>query len=167
MIRSSRPACRGWFLFFFIWSVSFLLHFFWEMVQVPFFKGMMEASHGAVVWLCTRAAIGDANIALFAYGIAAAVTKDGFWVQGWWRRHTLGAYFATGLFITIVFEAWATGAGQRWSYDDSMPLLPFLGTGTAPLMQWVIVPTVSLFGLRWLYRGWLDLRRLDGDYSRQ
>ena len=46
------------------------------MIQVPFFTGMMEASHGAVVWLCTRAAIGDANIALFAYGIAAAATKE-------------------------------------------------------------------------------------------
>jgi len=59
------------------------------MIQVPFFTGMMEASHGAVVWLCTRAAIGDANIALFAYGIAAAATKDGFWIQGRWRRHVL------------------------------------------------------------------------------
>ena len=137
------------------------------MVQVPFFTGMMEASHGAVVWLCTRAAIGDANIALFAYGVAAAATKDGFWIQGRWRRHVLGVYFATGLLITIVFEAWATGAGQRWSYNDAMPLMPFLGTGIAPLMQWVIVPTISLYSLRWLYRGWLDLRRQGCDHPRQ
>tara|TARA_Y100001001_G_scaffold121596_1_gene119678 strand:+ start:7148 stop:7648 length:501 start_codon:yes stop_codon:yes gene_type:complete len=166
MICASRPSYRAWFLFVLIWSVSFLLHFFWEMAQVPFFTGMMDAPHGAVVWLCTRAAIGDANIALFAYGVAAVVTRDGFWIQGWWRRHTLGAYFASGLFITIVFEAWATGVGQRWSYNDAMPLLPFLGTGIAPLVQWVIVPIISLYSLRWLYRGWLDLRRQDHDHTR-
>jgi hypothetical protein len=49
-----------------VWGVSFFPHFFWEMVQVPFFFGMAEARHWDVVWLCTRATLGDANIALGA-----------------------------------------------------------------------------------------------------
>ncbi len=96
------------------------------MIQVPFFTGMMEASHGAVVWLCTRAAIGDANIALFAYGVAAAATKDGFWIQGRWRRHVLGVYFATGLLITIVFEAWAQAQASAGATMILCPCYPLL-----------------------------------------
>lgn len=38
-----------------VWGLNFFLHFFWEMLQVPYFVGMAEASHFAVVWQCTEA----------------------------------------------------------------------------------------------------------------
>ncbi len=157
-MHSSRLLCRGWVLAMMIWSVSFFLHFFWEMIQVPLFIGMAEASHGEVVWLCTRATVGDANIALLAYGAAALVTKDGFWIQGPWRGRTLGTFLAAGLLITVLFEAWATGTGDRWQYSESMPVLPLTGTGAAPLLQWSLIPPLSLYALRWMYSGWIEQR---------
>lgn len=54
---------------------------FWEMAQVPFFSGMAEARHWDVVWLCTRATVGDANIAFGAYVLRALFVKTGSGLQ--------------------------------------------------------------------------------------
>ncbi|MFE8069998.1 hypothetical protein QQM79_02975 [Marinobacteraceae bacterium S3BR75-40.1] len=154
MVLLSRPWYTGLVLALMVWGTSFFLHFFWEMLQVPFFVGMAEASHADVIWLCTRATVGDANIALFVYGVAALVSRDGYWLQGPWPGRTLGTYLAVGLVVTVLFEAWATGAGERWSYNAQMPRLPLLGTGATPLLQWLLIPVLSLYVLRWMFLGW-------------
>ncbi|MFO7529461.1 MAG: hypothetical protein R6W86_11735 [Marinobacter sp.] len=141
-----------------IWGVSFFLHFVWEMLQVPFFSGMSGAGHWDVVWLCTRATIGDANIAFGAYTLTAWVSRDWFWVANCWNRINLSTYFSVGLLVAIVFEYWATGAGERWVYSELMPVLSWTGTGILPLIQWVILPLMSLYVVRWMFLGWLSLR---------
>lgn len=83
------------------------------MVQVPFFSDMTEARHWDVVWLCTRATIGDANIAIGAYAVSAWISRDWFWGVGGWRRTSLSVYLAVGLLVTIIFEYWATGRGGQ------------------------------------------------------
>jgi hypothetical protein len=30
-----------------------------------------------------------------------------------------------------------------WAYSDRMPVVPVIGTGLSPLLQWVVVPTVA------------------------
>ena len=32
---------------------------------------------------------------------------------------------------------------RRWSYTAAMPVLPLIGTGLTPLLQWVIVPGLA------------------------
>ncbi len=65
---------------------GFLLHFAWEMLQVPWFDGMLAASHGTVVWLCTRATFGDVVILLVAFwfrdGTAAGMGCPGTAIAG-------------------------------------------------------------------------------------
>ncbi|MAI30754.1 hypothetical protein J3362_13525 [Marinobacter sp. NFXS11] len=141
-----------------IWGVSFFLHFFWEMVQVPFFTDMTEARHLDVVWLCTRATIGDANIAIGAYAVAALISRDWFWAVSGWRRTSLSVYLAGGLVVTIVFEYWATGEGERWNYSELMPVLSWTGTGVLPLAQWVFLPLLTVLVVEWMFLGWLTLR---------
>lgn len=141
-----------------IWGVSFFLHFFWEMVQVPFFTDMTEARHWDVVWLCTRATIGDANIAIGAYAVAALISRDWFWAVSGWRRTSLSVYLAVGLLVTILFEYWATGEGGRWSYSELMPVVTWTGTGMLPLAQWVFLPLLTVLIVRWMFLGWLILR---------
>ncbi|GAA3977154.1 hypothetical protein GCM10022278_37380 [Allohahella marinimesophila] len=55
-----------------------------------------------MVWLCTRATIGDANIAFGAYALAVYCAKDWFWVAKSWHWSTLLVYLAVGLILTIV-----------------------------------------------------------------
>lgn len=141
-----------------IWGVSFFLHFFWEMLQVPFFVDMTEARHWDVVWLCTRASLGDANIAIGAYAIAALISRDWFWAVSGWRRVNLSVYIAVGLVITVIFEHWATGEGQRWNYSELMPVLSWTGIGILPLTQWVFMPLITVLVVKWMFLGWLTLR---------
>ena len=141
-----------------VWGVSFFLHFFWEMVQVPFFSGMAEARHWDVVWLCMRATLGDAHITLGAYTAAASFSKNWFWVAKSWRTSTLIGYLSAGLIATIIFEYWATGGGQRWSYSELMPELIFTGIGVLPLAQWVVLPMLLAYSVRWMFIGWSVLK---------
>ena len=154
LVSRSRRAAASVMLALMVWSVSFFLHFFWEMAQVPFFSDMPDASHWEVIGLCTRATVGDANIAFGAYVLVALFTKDWFWIKKLWRLSTLSVYFAVGLIVTIIFEYWATGTGQRWNYSDLMPRMPLLGTGALPLAQWVVIPVILIYAVKWMFLGW-------------
>jgi hypothetical protein len=126
---------------------AFLLNLPWELWQIPLFKNMPSLAHWDGVILCTRAALGDAVIALLAFWLVAVMAR----ARDWMRRPsgaTLGAFVAIGLIVTIALEYWATQIGGRWDYADAMPRLPLLGTGLAPLLQWLLIPPLVV----WLVR---------------
>lgn len=133
MLRSRRSGVINWpetnvVLF------AFLLNLPWELWQIPLFKGMPSLAHWDGVIMCTRAAVGDAAIALFAFWLVAAVTRTRDWI----RRPAgvpLGAFVAIGLIVTITLEYSATQIGGRWEYAVAMPRLPLLHTGLTPLLQ--------------------------------
>ena len=126
---------------------AFLLNLPWELWQVPLFKGMPSLAHWDGVILCTRAAAGDAVIALLAFWLVAAMTRTRDWI----RRPagaSMGGYVAIGLIVTMALEYMATQLGARWEYAETMPRLPLLGTGLAPLLQWLLIPPF----VAWLVR---------------
>lgn len=122
---------------------GFLLHFLWEMWQVPFFVGMASAAHWEVVWACTQATFGDVGILLLAYWAAAATTRSRWWLLAG-RNGPFFVYIGTGLAITVVIEAVSTDVLERWSYVEPALVLPVLGTGAAPLLQWLLLPVLVL-----------------------
>ncbi|MBD3646620.1 MAG: hypothetical protein HUJ31_04000 [Pseudomonadales bacterium] len=133
-------------------GVAFFLHFVWEMWQIPLYVGMVEASHGDAVWLCTKATIGDVFMASLAYGAGALVARRFDWLMA--PPAVAGiVYLASGLMMTVVLEYLATEVNGRWAYVDAMPRLPVLGTGIAPVLQWVILPMMTLYVSRVVWRG--------------
>lgn len=126
---------------------AFLLNLPWELWQIPLFKGMPSSAHWGGVIQCTRAAAGDAVIALCAFWLVAVMARTRSWIR---RRSstTLGAFVAIGVVVTIALEYWATQIGGRWEYAEAMPRLPLLGTGLAPLLQWLLIPPL----VAWLVR---------------
>lgn len=48
-----------------------------------------------------------------------------------------------GLGYTIYSEWLNTVARESWGYSALMPVLPPLGTGLSPVLQWIIIPLVS------------------------
>lgn len=143
----ARPACIV------IALASFFLHFAWEMGQIPFYARMSEAPHDAVVWLCTRAAGGDVLIALVALAVPAALGRGLAGLLAF-RPRALALYIAAGLAITVGLEFLATEVQQRWQYSARMPTIPVLGTGLLPLLQWLILPPVTVFFARYFALGW-------------
>ena len=49
---------------------------------------------------------------------------------------------ATG--YTAYSEYVNTSVRKSWAYTEWMPTLPWLGTGLAPLAQWLVVPVLAL-----------------------
>jgi len=126
---------------------AFLLNLPWELGQIPMFKNMPSLAHWDGVIMCTRAAAGDAVIALFAFWLVAATARTREWIRNP-SGATLGAFVAIGLVVTVALEYWATQIGGRWEYAEQMPRLPLLGTGLAPLLQWLLIPPLVV----WLVR---------------
>lgn len=122
------------------------------MLQVPWFEGMAEASHGSVVWSCTRATGGDILILLAGFWLASMVRGNRQWVL-LGERKPAAMLVVTALLVTIVLERLATGPLERWTYADAMPIVPLLQVGMSPLLQWLLVPPLLL---------WLTRRHLVG-----
>tara|TARA_R110002110_G_scaffold12718_3_gene60868 strand:+ start:27530 stop:28072 length:543 start_codon:yes stop_codon:yes gene_type:complete len=126
---------------------GFLTHFAWEMFQIPWFTGMAEAPHGSVVWLCTRATGGDVMILLVSFWLSSVICGHRQWLINGDRKPVV-ILVVTAMAITIFFEWLATGPLDRWEYADSMPIVPVIGVGLAPLLQWLVLPPLIV----WLTR---------------
>jgi hypothetical protein len=122
---------------------AFLLNFFWEVQQMPFFQLPPELSCQARVYNCTWATLGDVGIALLAFWTVAALA-----LSRQWLRHPkslqVGVFVFVGILVTVVFEFLATGLLDLWQYADIMPVIPLLGTGLLPFLQWIIVPLLTI-----------------------
>ena len=73
----------------------------------------------------------------------------------WPQRGATGVFALAILFgvgYTIYSEWVNTTIRGGWSYDPLMPRLRWLGTGLAPLAQWVVVPSLALSTALWRYR---------------
>lgn len=86
-----------------------------------------------------------------AYWVVAAVQGDRAWIFHVTVR-SLGLFLIPGILVTIAFEAMATGPLQRWAYADAMPTIPGLGTGVAPLAQWLTLPLIIVYVVKRQHR---------------
>ena len=48
-----------------------------------------------------------------------------------------------GIAYTILSEWLNVEVWHTWSYSPAMPVLPWLGTGLAPMLQWFLVPALT------------------------
>lgn len=127
-----------------LYLVTFFLHFVWEMWQVPLYVGMSDADHWSAVLQCTLATTGDGFIALIAYSISALVARDKYWLN---KRSAsiMTVFLISGLAITVLLEVFATNVYGRWQYSELMPIVPVINVGLSPLLQWLIIPPISIW----------------------
>ena len=151
MNHTATRLLRGWSASpeFNLAVFALLLNFPWEVLQAPLFKGMATAPHSAVVGACLQATFGDMAIMLLAHASVAVVTQRRFWILVPSRLEVSG-FVAVGVGITAMIEWLATRGHwfQSWAYSPRMPVIPGIEVGLSPLLQWVIVPLVSLWFVR-------------------
>ena len=131
---------------------SFALHFVWEFVQVPTYTGMAELPHWEAIKLCMSATFGDVGFALPAFWVACLAARRRDWILRPTRFPTV-IFVAVGIVLTAGLEYYYTNISLRWTYSELMPLVPPLGTGLSPLLQWFVVPLLVI---------WLTRRHLLG-----
>lgn len=128
---------------------ALLLNFPWEVLQAQLFEGMAAAPHSAVISACLQATLGDVVILLLAHASVAVVTRRRRWLLALARREVAG-FVAVGIAITATIEWLATRGhwAQTWAYSSAMPVIPGIGVGLSPLLQWVVVPPIVLWFAR-------------------
>ncbi|MFT6438042.1 MAG: hypothetical protein ACJAVI_006127 [Candidatus Azotimanducaceae bacterium] len=57
------------------------------------------------------------------------------------------------MLITIGFELLATGPLDRWQYSELMPIIPLIDVGLTPVLQWIDLPLLQLWYLKYLTLG--------------
>jgi hypothetical protein len=123
---------------------AFLLNFVWEMLQIPFFRGMTQAPHWDALLICLQATLGDVGVALAAFWTIAWLGRDRHWPTRP-RPAQIAAFALVGILITTALEWLATQVWSLWSYSGLMPMIPFLGVGLVPLLQWIVLPPLIIW----------------------
>ncbi len=125
---------------------ALLLNFPWEFLQVPLFESMAEAPHWQAIKSCSRATLGDGAIMLVAFWAVAAVRGSRAWIA---RPDAagVGLLVTIGVLVTAVIERLAQ-AGlwmNSWTYSAAMPVVPGIGIGLSPLLQWIVLPPLVVW----------------------
>lgn len=124
-------------------ALSIALHLVWEIAQLPLFTISEEPwpKQAFAVFHCT---LGDGMIAGLSLLLALAAVASPAWpVEG--LRKTWALLLLLGVGYTIYSEWINVSVRGSWAYNSYMPRLPILGTGISPVLQWIVVPSLSLY----------------------
>jgi hypothetical protein len=141
----------------FIFGVAFLLNLVWESLHAPLFV-FKEQSSWSTLTACLLFCAGvDAVMMVSIYWVVALIRQDRCWfLRG---RSVDRALFALAAF-TLAFASEYAAVHYRnlWRYSERIPLIPFADIGLAPMLQWIILPTV-IFAIAAKFFGNLRNRR--------
>ena len=93
---------------------------------------------------------GDILITTVTLAAATALARVFGWRAFGWRM--VFTAIALGAAYTVFSEWLNVEIRRSWSDAASMPVVPFLGTGLTPLLQWLIVPGLALAVIGYRYR---------------
>lgn len=119
------------------------LNLAWEIVQLPFYTLLATGSAREIAFAVGHCTIGDVLIGLAALSVALVVTRAGP-VATWRAGAVAGVATAIGIGYTVFSEWLNVEVRRSWTYSELMPVLPLIGTGLAPLAQWVVLPGLAL-----------------------
>jgi hypothetical protein len=118
----------------------------WEVLQLPLFMLWRTARGAYVAFAALHCWLGDMLIASICLALAIVATGRGWPVRGYGRTAAVTVLFGVGY---TVFSEWLNvSVRESWSYAPAMPRVPPFGTGLSPLLQWIVVPTVSFVWAR-------------------
>ncbi len=120
---------------------AFLLNFAWELIQIPLYKNpAYDTRHIA---FCALASLADVLMVLLLYFGLAFIFKEPFWIQDLKSTRVL-LLVSIGGVGAVLSEIRHLSLGS-WGYDNSMPLIPVVNVGIAPVLQFMILPLLIYF----------------------
>ena len=116
----------------------------WETAQLLLYTLWRTEPARPLVHAVLHCMAGDIVIAAVTLVIALATLGHARWPD---ERSVAvaSAVVMAGLAFTIGSEYLNTVVRRSWTYTEWMPTLPWIGTGLAPLAQWLVVPAFALF----------------------
>jgi hypothetical protein len=128
-------------------SVTAVGNVLWETAQLPLYTIWEDGTTREKMMAVLHCTGGDLLISLSALTLALIIAGRPGW-PGQAFRGVAILTIAFGLAYTIFSEWLNITVRQSWAYSDLMPVIPGLGLGLSPAMQWVLIPIAAL----WLAR---------------
>jgi hypothetical protein len=114
----------------------------WEAAHLPLYTIWRTGTPGEKVFAVVHCTGGDLLIALACLTLALVLVGEPAWPAH--AHHRVAALtISFGVSYTVFSEWLNTVVRQTWAYSDLMPVVPVIGTGLSPLLQWVVVPLLA------------------------
>ena len=124
--------------------VTTIANLFWETAHLPLYTIWTDGTLRENVFAVLHCTGGDVLIALSAWAFAVLLAGRPCWpIEGTWRVAVLTVM--AGFAYTLFSEWLNTAVRQSWTYSPWMPVLPGLGTGLSPALQWLVIPSLALW----------------------
>ena len=141
LVRKTTERKRFNQFIFTVVILALLLNFAWELIQIPLYKNpAYDTRHIA---FCALASLADVLMVLLLYFGLALIFKDTFWIQYLKLRRIVIVVLIGGV-GAVLLEIRHLSLGS-WGYDNSMPLIPVVNVGIAPVLQFMILPILIYF----------------------
>ena len=125
-------------------------HLFWEAAQLPLYTLWRTGTPREIAFALFHCTGGDILITTVTLAAAVAFARRFRWPP--FGRRMVFTAIVLGAGYTIFSEWLNVEIRRTWSYTAAMPVVPFLGTGLTPLLQWLIVPGLALAIIGYRYR---------------
>ena len=123
-------------------GVTAIGHLIWEILQLPLYVIWSVGTESETAFAIVHCVVGDLMIATLSLVAALLLFSSPAWPS---RQLvlTMVATLVMGMGYTVYSEWLNTVVRKAWAYSELMPVVPMLGTGLSPLMQWLVVPTIG------------------------
>ncbi|MBI2311754.1 MAG: hypothetical protein HYU77_04530 [Betaproteobacteria bacterium] len=116
----------------------------WEIVQLPLYTIWTSASAREIAFAVVHCTAGDVLIAAGTLFLALMVT-DARAPRTWPLARIAAITIVSAMAFTILSEWIATQVRQSWTYSELMPVVPVIGVGLSPLLQWIAIPAAAFW----------------------
>jgi hypothetical protein len=115
----------------------------WETLQLPLYSLWTTATARQMAFAVVHCTGGDVLIALSTLTVALVAVGTKRWpAEG--HEWVMLATLALGVGYTVFSEWLNIVVRSSWAYSELMPVVPIVGIGLSPLLQWILVPTIAL-----------------------
>lgn len=112
----------------------------WEIAHAPLYTLWAEARPGTIAYGIAHCTIGDAMIGTAA--LCVALTLNGAGKRAQWPQPGIVALLIVSAVAYTLLSEHINLAQGDWAYAEAMPVVPWLGVGLTPVLQWILVPLV-------------------------
>ena len=121
---------------FLIFILSLLLNFIWENLHSHLYISYMGDK--ITEFILFRASLADA-------GIITIISLPFIYITSLRKKDSL--IVLIGFLVAVTIELYALNAG-RWSYNEYMPIIPFLSVGLTPVIQLSLLGYFSYWAIK-------------------
>jgi len=114
----------------------------WEMLQLPLYTLWSQGTTAGILYALAHCTIGDLMIALAALSVVLGGLRAWRWPSE--RRVQVAVITILAGVAYTVFSEWLNVEVRKsWAYSAFMPIIPGLGVGLSPVLQWIFVPFLA------------------------